>query len=377
MDVKRFVNALGVSFFTGVPDSLLQPLCTYLTRTCGDDPTRHLIAPNEGNAMGLAAGYHLATGKIPLVYMQNSGLGNVVNPYTSLVSPQVYNIPMILVIGWRGEPGVKDEPQHIHQGALTCSMLAQLQIPYTVLSVDSAVSAFREAMDNLIPFLHRGQAVAVVVRKGALTDDAAVTPWQNRYTICREDAIGAILQAAGENLVVSTTGKISREVYEWRVKRGEPHTHDFLTVGSMGHSSAIAVGIALQQPSRRVWCLDGDGAVLMHMGAMGMIGQTAPPNLVHVMLNNAAHESVGGMPTVAGGMDWPAIVRGCGYPAASTVTSIEDLSAALAAANAASTLSFLEVQCAIGSRSDLGRPRETPADNKQRFMDCIRQDNGV
>jgi len=357
-------------FFTGVPDSLLKALCSFLMDKYSLDPVHHIIAANEGNAAALAAGYHLATGKVPVVYLQNSGLGNIVNPAASLLNEKVYGIPCLFIVGWRGEPGVHDEPQHLFQGEITLPLLETLDIPAYVIDKTTTEEQVSAKLEEYRALFAKGKQAAFVVRKGALEYEGK-TVYSSRHPMSREEAIGRILSAAGEDPVVSTTGKASREVYELREARGQGHGHDFLTVGSMGHSSSIALGIALQKPGRRVWCLDGDGAALMHLGAMALIGSSKPDNLVHIVLNNEAHESVGGMPTAAGSLDLPAIARACGYPSAMSVDTPEALDVALAAVKAAEQLTFMEVKCALGARADLGRPTAAPQENKTAFMAAL------
>lgn len=301
MKAERFVEIIGADFYTGVPDSQLKALCDCLMERYGIDPEHHLIAANEGNCTAIAAGYHLATGKAPVVYMQNSGEGNIINPVASLLNDKVYAIPVIFVIGWRGEPGVHDEPQHIYQGLVTLRLLEDMDIASFVVGKETAEEELRQALDRLRSALSAGKSIALVVRKGALTYDGNMT-YGNDCAMTREEIIRHIAAAAGEDPVVSTTGKASRELFEIREANAQSHKYDFLTVGSMGHSSSIALGIALHKPDARIWCIDGDGAVLMHMGAMAVIGANRPKNLVHVVINNGAHETVGGMPTVAGQM---------------------------------------------------------------------------
>lgn len=357
-------------FFAGVPDSQLKALCSFLMDRYGLDPAHHVIAANEGNAAALAAGYHLATEKTPVVYLQNSGLGNLVNPVASLLNEKVYGIPCLFLVGWRGEPGVHDEPQHIFQGEITLNLLGALDIPTYVIDKTTTPEQVGAKLNEYRTLFAQGKQAAFVVRKGAL-EYSGKTAYGNSHPMGREEAIGHILAASGDDPVVSTTGKASREVYELREAQSQGHAHDFLTVGSMGHSSSIALGIALQKPDRRVWCLDGDGAALMHLGAMALIGANRPRNLVHIVLNNEAHESVGGMPTVAGKLDLPAIARACGYPGAVSVDSPEELDRALTAAKEAGQLSFIEVKCALGARANLGRPTTTPQENKAAFMSAL------
>ncbi|MDE6841856.1 MAG: phosphonopyruvate decarboxylase [Oscillospiraceae bacterium] len=370
MKIEDFVGLLGADFYAGVPDSQLKALCNYLMDRYGSDPAHHIIAANEGNAAALAAGYHLATGKVPVVYLQNSGLGNIINPAASLLNEKVYGIPCLFIVGWRGEPGVHDEPQHVFQGEITLPLLENLDIPAFVIGKTTTEEQVKAKLDEYRALLAQGRQAAFVVRKGAL-EYSGKTVYGNAHPMAREEAIGQVLAAAGDDPVVSTTGKASREVYELREGRGQGHGRDFLTVGSMGHSSSIALGIALQKPHRRVWCLDGDGAALMHLGAMALIGASRPANLVHVVLNNEAHESVGGLPTVAGLLDLPAIARACGYPGAVSVNSRSELERALAAAKEAKQLTLIEVKCALGARDDLGRPTTTPQENKAAFMAAL------
>lgn len=372
MKVENFAKILNADFYTGVPDSQLKALCNYLMHTYGIDPKHHVIAANEGNCTALAAGYHLATGKVPVVYMQNSGEGNIINPVASLLNDKVYAIPMIFVIGWRGEPGIHDEPQHIYQGEVTLKLLEDMGIHYFVIGKDTTEEEVSAAMQDFHKELDRGEDVAFVIRKGALSYEEKVE-YHNDNPMIREEIIRHIVQVSGEDPIVSTTGKASRELFEIREHNGQSHKYDFLTVGSMGHSSSIALGVAVQKPGTKVWCVDGDGAVLMHMGSMAVLGSTAPENMVHIVINNGAHETVGGMPTVAANIDLVAIARACGYPNAVSVTSYETLDSELAVAKAKNELTFIEVKCGIGAREDLGRPTTTALENKQNFMEYLKE----
>ena len=333
----------------------------------GIDPKHHIIAANEGNCTALAAGYHLATGKVPVVYMQNSGEGNIINPVASLLNDKVYAIPMVFIIGWRGEPGIHDEPQHIYQGEVTVKLLDDMEIASFVIGKETTDEEVAKAMDDFRNLLSLGKDVAFVIRKGALTDDSDIE-YKNENSMVREEIIHHIVQVSGEDPIVSTTGKASRELFETRVANGQSHKYDFLTVGSMGHSSSIALGVAINKPNQKIWCVDGDGAVLMHMGAMAVIGANKPKNLVHVVINNSAHETVGGMPTVASEIDLVAIAKACGYPNAVCVDSFENLDKELEAAKRRDELSLIEVKCSIGAREDLGRPTTTALENKEGFM---------
>ena len=370
MKVESFINILGADFYTGVPDSQLKALCNYLMSTYGIDPKHHIIAANEGNCTGLAAGYHLATGKVPVVYMQNSGEGNIINPVASLMNDKVYGIPCIFVIGWRGEPGVHDEPQHIFQGAVTLKLLEDMDIQAYVVDSDTTENQMKEVMSGFRELLSYGKQVAFVIRKGALKFEGKVK-YENDYQMSREDIVKHITVVTGEDMIVSTTGKASRELFEIRVANGQPHGTDFLTVGSMGHSSSIALGVALQKPNKKIWVIDGDGAMLMHMGSMAVMGAQKPSNITHIVINNGAHETVGGQPTVANNIDVVEIAKACGYPHAISVDNFEALDEALQVEKNRGELGLIEVKCAIGARADLGRPTTTARENKESFMDFL------
>ena len=371
MRVEKLVQIIGSDFYTGVPDSQLKALCNYLMAIYGIDPHHHVIAANEGNCTALAAGYHLATGKIPVVYMQNSGEGNIINPVASLLNDKVYAIPVVFIVGWRGEPGIHDEPQHIFQGEVTRRLLDDMDIANFVIGKDTTDEEAEKAMESFRRVLEGGKSVAFVIRKGALTD-APDVEYKNDYPMLREEIIRHIVKVSGEDPIISTTGKASRELFEIRVANMQSHKYDFLTVGSMGHSSSIALGVALNKPGQRVWCIDGDGAVLMHMGSMAVIGSNKPGNLIHIVINNGAHETVGGMPTVAGCINLVDIAKACGYPYAVCVENFDDLDAELEAAKTRNELSLIEVKCSIGARENLGRPITTALENKKNFMEYLK-----
>lgn len=390
MNVDRFVEALklrDVEFFCGVPDSLLKNFCAYLTDTCAGN---HVITANEGGAVALASGHYLATGKPALVYMQNSGQGNAVNPLASLADPDVYSIPMVLLVGWRGEPGVKDEPQHVKQGKVTVSLFETLGIPTEILPDDE--SAALELTSRMIEkAMSESRPVALIVRKGLFAEYKLQNKKPDISTLKREDAIRAILECIGEDsVVVSTTGMISREVYEMRERLGQDHSKDFLTVGSMGHALMIATGIARncneKNPNRFVVCLDGDGSSIMQMGNMAIAGVAHQPNLLHFVLNNAAHDSVGGQPTIANDIDIAKIAEACGYYVASKFEggSVDDLKIMLreridqaiyswACDGKDVQTTFFEIKVAKGGRADLGRPKEAPQVNKKLFMETLQK----
>lgn len=371
IEVKDTYEALiesGVDMFTGVPDSLLKNFCAYVTDNSSlshgeGKGVGHIIAANEGNAVGIAAGHYLATGKPALVYMQNSGLGNTVNPLLSLADEKVYSIPMVLMIGWRGEPGVHDEPQHVKQGEVTLDLLEAMQIPYEILE---EVSQVREAVALA---MKRKAPVALVIRKGTFGSYKLKNASHNDNPLSREEALKLVIDHLHqEDVIVSTTGKLSRELFELREARHEGHGHDFLTVGSMGHSSSIALGIALEKPSRRVFCFDGDGAFIMHTGALGIVASMHPANFFHILFNNGAHESVGGQPTIGFNLDTTAIAKASGYRHAFTATTTDEMVSALQQLEHLEGPVLLELRVAINSRDDLGRPTTTPIENKEAFM---------
>lgn len=370
MRVEEFLDALGADFYAGVPDSLLKSLCGELMRRYGEGNRHHVIAANEGNALALAAGYHLATGKVGVVYLQNSGEGNLANPLCSLTHPAVYGIPVLLVIGWRGEPGLKDEPQHAFQGQITCEFMESLGVECRVVDDSTTKAELTMTLKSWQSLFAQGRSAALVVRKNALEGgDWQSGPVSDDVQLTREQALGMLLEYMGESdIIVSTTGKTSRELFELREARQEGHQRDFLTVGSMGHASSIALGLALQHPKRQIWCLDGDGAALMHLGALAVIARCAPPNLVHVVFNNGVHESVGGFPTAAHTLDLAMVAKELGYQAVCCTSRPHTLTEALAELGSTEKPTFIEVVCKPGSRKDLGRPTSSPGQNKEALM---------
>lgn len=357
-------------FFCGVPDSLLKDFCAYILKNT--DSARHIITANEGNAIALATGYYLSTNKIPVVYMQNSGLGNCVNPLVSLTDSEVYSIPILLIIGWRGEPGIRDEPQHVKQGKITLELLNNLGIEFCVLSRESQKSKL-EVLDAIKYLKEKSAPYSIVVRKGTFETYRFDYLDRNPFSLKREEAIELIVtHLRKEDIVVSTTGKASRELFELREKWNQPHCSDFLTVGSMGHSSNIALGISLEKPDRNIYCIDGDGSLIMHMGALAMIGMNAKRNFKHIILNNGAHESVGGQPTVGLEIDICSIAKACGYETVYSASNEVELLDKLPAIQNSEGASFLEIRINTKSRKDLGRPKSTPLENKNEFIRFIR-----
>jgi len=367
---QDFYNCLkgkGIDFFSGVPDSLLKDFCAYVTDNTPKE--KHIIAANEGNAIALAAGHHLATGKFGLVYMQNSGQGNAVNPLTSLADANVYSIPMLLLIGWRGEPGVNEEPQHKKMGKITLRLLDTLGIPYSTLD-DNFENKITEAID----YIEKNKSpYAIVARKGSFCEYELKNKKEKNYSLTREEAIKTIVPLLNDNdVIVSTTGMASRELFELREQRKEGHEKDFLTVGSMGHSSSIALGIALERPERNVYVFDGDGALIMHMGALAIIAQLKPKNFKHIVFNNYAHDSVGGQPTAALNINIPNLAKSNGYKAAFTAKTKAEIKDIMNKLKKIDGPALLEIKVNKGARMDLGRPTTTPMQNKESFMGFLK-----
>ncbi len=365
-DFFQKLRECGTDFFTGVPDSLLGSLSAWLL---ANDAENHLIAANEGNAVGLAAGHYLSTGRIPVVYLQNSGIGNIINPVASLLHRDVYQIPVLFLVGWRGEPGVSDEPQHIFQGKATISLLEDVGMRTEILCHDWETAS--EQIEAAYAEMKRsGGSAAFVIRKGTF----APYPFQKEdscHPMSRERALEVIASSLPEDsVVVSTTGKLSRELFEIRERRGEGHEKDFLTVGSMGHASSIALGIA-RNTDKMVYCLDGDGAALMHMGAMAVLGQSKISNMKHIVINNGCHESVGGQPTVGFFVHLEEIARGCGYPSVITCETEEALAQTMQTIRERQGLEFVQVMVNAKSRSDLGRPTIGTHANKEHLMNYL------
>ena len=373
VDVKKVYDtfiAKGVDFLTGVPDSLLQSICAYITDYTPKE--KNIIAANEGAAVGIAAGYYLASNKIPLVYMQNSGLGNAVNPLLSLVDERVYKMPMLFMVGWRGEPGVKDEPQHKKQGEVTIGLLEAMGISFTILDdqEELALQQIERAVDQV-----RNECIphVLVIRKGVFGKYKLQNQMRNDYPLSREDALKIVVNHLDEHdIVVSTTGKLSRELFEYREILGQGHAKDFLTVGSMGHASSIALGIALEKKGRNVFCFDGDGAFIMHMGAISSVGDLSPVNYKHIIFNNGVHESVGGQPTVAFKLDIPVIAKACGYKHVFVAKTEMEVLKDLTEMKGLEGPVLLEICVKIDSRENLGRPTTSPIENKNDFMNYLK-----
>lgn len=377
INVESFYNTLisyEIDFFTGVPDSLLKSFCAYISN---EEEKNNIIAANEGNAIGLAAGYYLSCGKIPLVYMQNSGIGNAVNPLVSLADKLVYKIPMLLLIGWRGEPGKKDEPQHKKQGIITVGLMETMGISYEIIGEYTTVDDMKNIVKKAYSYMiETKEPYAIIVKKGTFEEynSTSLINDKDKFELSREQAIEIILSEINkESIIVSTTGMASRELFEMREKRNEGHNKDFLTVGSMGHASQIALGIAINKTNTKVYCLDGDGAVLMHMGGMAIIGNQNVKNYVHIVINNGAHDSVGGQKTVGLDIDLLKIAKACGYKKCYSCTNANEIRRCLKEIDATNELAFLEIKVNKGARKDLGRPTTTPIENKNMLMEYLNE----
>jgi phosphonopyruvate decarboxylase len=275
---------------------------------------------------------------------------------------------MLIMIGWRGEPGKPDEPQHSKQGRVLIELLDALELPWFVL--DRSLEEPEKVIDQACNLMRqRMMPVVLVVKSDFFSPYPLSKESTNPYSITREEAIRIIVDLLKPgDLVVSTTGKISRELYEYREERGDGHGNDFLTVGSMGHASSIAMGIATKRPDRRVICFDGDGSAIMHMGAFAVIGQSRLSNFIHVIFNNGAHDSVGGQPTVGLNIDLPLIAKACGYQEVKSATEPEDIIKSMNQFRLIDGPVLLEILIKKGSRKDLGRPKSTPLENRDLFM---------
>ena len=372
INCKNFYEELknnNIFFFSGVPDSLLKNFCAYITDNVKDK--NHVIAANEGGAIALAAGHYLASGNPGLIYMQNSGQGNAINPLASLADPDVYQIPMLLIIGWRGEPGKKDEPQHVKQGKITLDLLNTLNIPYEILPKSN--KDMKMSLKKAFDYMNKNNApYAIVIKKGTFEDYSLQNKIETNFSLRREDAVKLVVDNLDENtIVVSTTGKTSRELFEYRQELSQGHEKDFLTVGSMGQSSQIALGIALEKPNKKVYCLDGDGSIIMHAGSLAIIGQKAPENYKHILFNNGAHDSVGGQPTAGFEINFPELAIASGYKKAFSAEETEDIKTKLNLLKQCKGPALLEIKVNKGARKDLGRPTTTPIQNKNAFMDFV------
>ena len=370
MKIEEFINSLNCDFFTWVPDSQLKALCNYLMKTYGIDKNHHIIAANEWNAVGIAAGYHLSTGKTPIVYLQNSWEWNIINPIASLLNDNVYWIPCIFVIWWRWEPDVHDEPQHIFQGKVTLKLLEVMDIAYYIIDSNTSIDEINNKMKEFKQLLWKGKQIAFIIRKNALTYEWTVE-YKNNNLMKREEIIEHIVKYSWEDPVISTTGKTSRELFEIRERNKQSHKYDFLTVWSMGHTSSIALGVAINKPTKRIWCIDGDWSCLMHMWALAINWKLNVNNLIHIVINNWSHESVGWMPTALQNIDLWEVAKACGYKQVLNANDFEMLDKALKIWKTTNELTFIEIKSVIGARDNLGRPTTSVKENKNNYMKYI------
>ena len=363
-DLYSLLDKNHINFFCGVPDSLLKDFCAYIF----DNTDNNIITANEGNAIGLAAGHFLSTGYPACVYMQNSGLGNAINPLVSLTDKEVYNIPLLMIIGLRGEVGLKDEPQHIKQGAITDKLLNVLGIKYEILPKNFKYA--RPIIESAIQYMNGTlEPFAFIIKKNTFDRYEFINKKIETSTFAREEAIETVLSYLSEkDVIVSSTGFISREIYEIREKTCEKHKQDFLVIGSMGHASSIALGVALEKPDRNVFCLEGDGSFIMHEGVIGVIGSKNLNNYKHIVFNNEAHDSVGGWPTVASNINITKVAFYSGYKKIYSVSSKNELINVLPEFILNNSLSILEIKVKCGAKSNLGRPKESTYECKKNFM---------
>ncbi|MHA1448456.1 MAG: phosphonopyruvate decarboxylase [Candidatus Hodarchaeales archaeon] len=365
-ELWEIFRKLELDFFTGVPDSTFKDWMTFLDKMHGEGLT-NIIACNECEAIAIATGYHLATGNLGIVYMQNAGEGKIVNPITSLCDPEVYSIPVFLLIGWRGEPGKKDEPQHRKMGKITLSMLEILDIPHEILPDDSnkAETVIRKLKQIS---LEDSKPVALIIKRGIINEPVSIREQESPYRMSREEAIKIIMDnLTGKEMIVSTTGKTSRELYEYRMSENQ-QPRDFYTVGGMGCASAIAFGMTIRNSDRKVLIFDGDGAVLMQMGSLATIGHYSPKNLVHIVFDNSSHDSTGGQPTVSNTADFSKVALACGYKEAKIISIADELAQTIQKLTSTSGPVIIVVKVKKGARADLGRPKTTPIENKKAVM---------
>ncbi|MDY6934152.1 MAG: phosphonopyruvate decarboxylase [Spirochaetota bacterium] len=370
-ELYRIFKDNKIDFYTGVPDSTFADWMKFLADEHGKGLS-NIVACNECEAIAISAGYYLATNRIGVVYMQNSGEGKAINPLASLCDSEIYSIPLILMIGWRGEPQEKDEPQHKKMGRIMIPLLETLDIPYKILPGN--VEGTRRVITEIKEIAEATMApVAVIIKKGTIEKYEAIKKMENIYEMTREDALKVIADILdGTEAIISTTGKLSRELFEYRVQKNET-PRDFYTVGSMGCSASVALGIALQKPQRNIFIFDGDGAVLMQMGSLATIGHYKPKNLKHVIFDNASHDSTGGQPTVSSTVNFKEIALSCGYINATEVKTREELIIECKKMKDEEGPNLLVVNINRGSRKDLGRPTTSPIQNKITFMNFLKE----
>lgn len=359
-EITRALKDNGVTSVTGVPCSVFKGLINELDVS---SEFMHVIAPCEASALGIASGLYVSTQEVPLVYMQNSGLNNSLNALTSLTSPEVFGIPLLLFISWRGAPGIKDAVQHSVDGEILQPLLELLKVPYEVVEP----SRFSEQVKTMKELsLKTSSPVALIFRKNSIEGGSGTL--EEKYPLTREESLEILLKKLGNTPLVTSTGKISREVYELRKKHGQDTNQDFRLVGSLGNASSLGLGLALGQ-NRTIGIIDGDGSVLMRLGTLPTIGHYAPGNLIHIVLDNNSYQSTGIQKTVSDTLHWKNFAASCGYKESLVINdkfALEKLD-----------LSYLESPCLLVikvnnfSRKDLSRPAEAPKENKEGFMEFL------
>ena len=370
-DLLKQIENMGIQVIAGVPDSTLKQFCDGLQTYQGG--LQHYVTANEGAAVGVAVGTYLSSGKPACIYLQNSGIGNMVNPIASLANEEVYGIPMLFLVGWRGEPGVKDEPQHVFQGKITCELFEDLHVPYSIIDKATTADEMSVILEQVKNTFAKNQQYAIIVKKDTF-ESAEKFKWDNGNELNREEVLGELIRYIPEDgLIVSTTGKISRELYEQSNQIRGNHDSLFMTVGGMGHASMIAFGIAQNDKSKKVFCVDGDGAILMHMGSLPFIAANAGENFVHIVVNNQAHESVGSMPTGCQEVNIAQVAKACGYKYTERIENAQQLAELGQKLTKQAGPCLYEIMVSLGSRADLCRPAESARENRDSFMDFYNQ----
>ena len=365
VDFSKKLSSLGFDTAIGVPDSTFKGLISYFSSQNGG-VFKHLIASNECEDAAVASGYYLAHQRPALVYMQNSGFCKTLNPYTSLLSADVYSIPALLLVGWRGKPGKKDEPQHKMMGRIMLGLFNAMELEYTVLEESTWEDQLEKARDYMGS---KNRPYVIAIPKGLFDYFEIPQQDKNKAVLTREEALNIIVDNTSDDAVfISTTGKTSRELFETREQRKDYHGKDFYTVGSMGCASSIAFGVGLADSRKKIYILDGDGAALMQLGTMATIGHYKNSRIKHILLDNNAHESTGSQPTVSDSVNFPQIASACGYEYVESVENEEQLKKVLQQLENNGKLSLLVVKVKKGSRPDLGRPTTTPKENRDAFI---------
>lgn len=363
----NFINSLtekGYSSFYGVPDSILSSFSKSLYFDFNH--INHFITANEGSALAMSIGYQLTHDKVPIVYLQNSGLGNLINPYLSLTNKYVYDIPTLFIIGWRGEPGTKDEPQHMFQGKITLNLLDLLEIDYAIL--DSETN-FEEVIEQAVQCNKQNKSFVILVKKNTFKNDKRNFP-SKKSTISRDEALESLIKIEQiNNLYISTTGKLSRELDSIREgKNSKPS--DFYLVGGMGHTFSVSYSLAHENPDKVIICLDGDGSFLMHLGSVGLVASNPLENYIHILFNNSSHQSVGGQPTYIDNLDLEQLSNSLGFKSFLNINKIEDLDSKIYKLERPA---FINIVINTDEKPNLSRPKNTPVKNKESFKSSIQK----